>query len=241
MTGPVRRRTTADLVKGVDVSLRRRQDFANDNLNPLPPPPNSCHCPARCVLSAAPRARPVGVSARRGGLRPVLPACVGSPLPAMPPRTPCLPGHLAPVRPRQPTGPVRRGAGTGGLSRELAQALPEFQTILVDLSPAMLAEAAGHFLTEQQIPFHDCDQSSRSTFAGGAVSVVSLGTCCTVGAQPKAQLSNPDRLGSAARNSSESVSPISRVRQFRRRGCGRVRSGRSEPRPEVEQDRAGGR
>ena len=157
------------------------------------------------------------------------------------------------------------GAGTGGLSRELAEALPAVRPVLVDLSPAMLAEAAdmhhpraiadlaalpfpdaqfdvvmsawvietvddpravitellrvlrpggqliysfctrpgrrrdrwrtaplravvhalfaGHFLTEAQIPFHSCDMSSRSTFAGGAVTVVSLGTCCTVGRQ----------------------------------------------------------
>lgn len=155
------------------------------------------------------------------------------------------------------------GAGTGGLSRELAEALPSVRSILVDLSPAMLAEAAdlhdpraianlaalpfpnaqfdvvmsawvvetvddpravisellrvlrpggllvysfcsrpgrrrdrwrtaplrtvvhalfaGHFLTEAQIPFHDCDMSRRSTFAGGAVTLISLGTCCTVG------------------------------------------------------------
>lgn len=154
------------------------------------------------------------------------------------------------------------GAGTGGLSRELAKALPTVHPVLVDLSPAMLAEAAdlhdpralatlnalpfpsaqfdvvmsawvietvddpravitellrvlrpgglliysfcsrpgrrrdrwrtaplralvhaffaGHFLTEAQIPFHDCHMSRRSTFAGGAVTVVSLGTCCTV-------------------------------------------------------------
>ena len=155
------------------------------------------------------------------------------------------------------------GAGTGALSRELAEVLPAVRPVLVDLSPAMLAEAAGlhapraianlaalpfanaqfdvvmsawvietvddpravitellrvlrpdgqliysfctrpgrrrdrwrtaplravvhalfagHFLTEAQIPFHDCDRSSRITFAGGAVTVVSLGTCCTVG------------------------------------------------------------
>ena len=34
------------------------------------------------------------------------------------------------------------GAGTGGLSRELAAALPAVRPVLVDLSPAMLAEAA---------------------------------------------------------------------------------------------------
>lgn len=40
---------------------------------------------------------------------------------------------------------------------------------------------AGHFLTAAQTPFHDCDMSSRTTYAGGVVTVVSLGTCCTVG------------------------------------------------------------
>ena len=39
---------------------------------------------------------------------------------------------------------------------------------------------AGHFLDETQTPFHDCDTSSRRTYAGGAVTVVSLGTCCRV-------------------------------------------------------------
>ena len=39
---------------------------------------------------------------------------------------------------------------------------------------------AGHFLDDTQTPFHDCDVSSRRTFAGGAVTVVSLGTCCEV-------------------------------------------------------------
>jgi ubiquinone/menaquinone biosynthesis C-methylase UbiE len=39
---------------------------------------------------------------------------------------------------------------------------------------------AGHFLTEAQIPFHDCEFSSRTSFAGGAVTLVALGTCCTL-------------------------------------------------------------
>lgn len=39
---------------------------------------------------------------------------------------------------------------------------------------------AGHFLAEQQTPFHDCDRSSRRTFAFGAVTVITLGKCCTV-------------------------------------------------------------
>jgi ubiquinone/menaquinone biosynthesis C-methylase UbiE len=39
---------------------------------------------------------------------------------------------------------------------------------------------AGHFLAESQIPFHDCAVSSRSDFAGGAATLVSLSTCCTV-------------------------------------------------------------
>jgi len=39
---------------------------------------------------------------------------------------------------------------------------------------------AGHFLAEAEIPFHDCEVSSRASFAGDAVTLVSLGTCCTV-------------------------------------------------------------
>jgi ubiquinone/menaquinone biosynthesis C-methylase UbiE len=39
---------------------------------------------------------------------------------------------------------------------------------------------AGHFLAEAEIPFHDCEVSSRASFAGGAVTLVSLSTCCTV-------------------------------------------------------------
>ncbi len=39
---------------------------------------------------------------------------------------------------------------------------------------------AGRFLTEAQIPFHDCEFSSRTSFAGGAVTLVELSTCCTV-------------------------------------------------------------
>ena len=39
---------------------------------------------------------------------------------------------------------------------------------------------AGHFLAEAEIPFHSCEVSARTSFAGGAVTLVSLGTCCTV-------------------------------------------------------------
>jgi ubiquinone/menaquinone biosynthesis C-methylase UbiE len=39
---------------------------------------------------------------------------------------------------------------------------------------------AGHFLDDAQTPFHRCDVSHRTSYAGGAVTVVSLGTCCTV-------------------------------------------------------------
>jgi len=39
---------------------------------------------------------------------------------------------------------------------------------------------AGHFLADAEIPFHDCEVSSRASFAGGAVTLVSLGTCCRV-------------------------------------------------------------
>jgi ubiquinone/menaquinone biosynthesis C-methylase UbiE len=156
------------------------------------------------------------------------------------------------------------GAGTGALSRRLAQALPAVHPVLVDISPGMLARAgdlddprvlasvaslpfadgsfdvvmsawvietvdspsaavtemlrvlrpggmvaysfcsrparrrdrwrtgptravvhalfAGHFLREEQTPFHDCDMSRRSSFAAGAASVVLLGKCCTVDA-----------------------------------------------------------
>jgi len=41
---------------------------------------------------------------------------------------------------------------------------------------------AGHFLREEQTPFHDCATSRRSSFAAGAASVVLLGKCCTVAA-----------------------------------------------------------
>ncbi len=41
---------------------------------------------------------------------------------------------------------------------------------------------AGHFLREEQTPFHDCDTSRRSSFAAGAASVILLGKCCTVAA-----------------------------------------------------------
>jgi len=156
------------------------------------------------------------------------------------------------------------GAGTGALSRRLAQTLPDMHPVLVDISPGMLARAgdlhdprvvssvaalpfadstfdivmsawvietvdspsaavadmlrvlrpggllaysfcsrptrrrdrwltgptravvhalfAGHFLREEQTPFHDCDTSRRSSFAAGAASVVLLGKCCTVAA-----------------------------------------------------------
>jgi len=36
---------------------------------------------------------------------------------------------------------------------------------------------AGHFLREEQTPFHDCATSRRSSFAAGAASVVLLGSC----------------------------------------------------------------
>jgi ubiquinone/menaquinone biosynthesis C-methylase UbiE len=39
---------------------------------------------------------------------------------------------------------------------------------------------AGHFLREEQTPFHDCDMSRRSSFAGGAATVIVLGACCSV-------------------------------------------------------------
>jgi len=39
---------------------------------------------------------------------------------------------------------------------------------------------AGHFLAQEQTPFHDCGRSSRRTFAGSAVTVITLGKCCTV-------------------------------------------------------------
>ena len=41
---------------------------------------------------------------------------------------------------------------------------------------------AGHFLREEQTPFHDCAVSRRSSFAAGAATVVLLGKCCTVAA-----------------------------------------------------------
>ena len=42
---------------------------------------------------------------------------------------------------------------------------------------------AGHFLRDEQTPFHDCPTSRRSSFAAGAASVVLLGKCCTVAAE----------------------------------------------------------
>lgn len=39
---------------------------------------------------------------------------------------------------------------------------------------------AGHFLRDEQTPFHDCDMSRRESFAGGAATVIVLGKCCTV-------------------------------------------------------------
>lgn len=39
---------------------------------------------------------------------------------------------------------------------------------------------AGHFLRDEQTPFHDCDISRRTAFANGAATVIVLGTCCTV-------------------------------------------------------------
>ena len=43
---------------------------------------------------------------------------------------------------------------------------------------------AGHFLTDAETPFHDCGMSRRTAFAGGVVTVVTLGTCCSVGREP---------------------------------------------------------
>lgn len=40
---------------------------------------------------------------------------------------------------------------------------------------------AGHFLREEQTPFHDCAVSRRRSFSGGAATVVQLGRCCSVG------------------------------------------------------------
>lgn len=39
---------------------------------------------------------------------------------------------------------------------------------------------SGHFLRDEQTPFHNCDTSRRSSFAGGAATVIGLGKCCTV-------------------------------------------------------------
>ncbi len=39
---------------------------------------------------------------------------------------------------------------------------------------------AGHFLRDDQTPFHDCDTSRRNSFAGGAATVIVLGKCCSV-------------------------------------------------------------
>lgn len=38
----------------------------------------------------------------------------------------------------------------------------------------------GHFLREEQTPFHDCDTSRRSSFAAGVATVIELGTCCSI-------------------------------------------------------------
>ena len=51
---------------------------------------------------------------------------------------------------------------------------------------------AGHFLRDEQTPFHDCDTSRRKSFAGGAATVIVLGKCCTVeGAKARGQLPVP--------------------------------------------------
>lgn len=39
---------------------------------------------------------------------------------------------------------------------------------------------AGEFLPVERIPWHGCERSHRSRFAGGLTSVISLRTCCTV-------------------------------------------------------------
>ena len=59
---------------------------------------------------------------------------------------------------------------------------------------------AGHFLDETQTPFHDCDTSSRRTYAGGVVTVVTLGTCCRVPAPsgPARRRAGPGAVPAAA-------------------------------------------
>jgi ubiquinone/menaquinone biosynthesis C-methylase UbiE len=39
---------------------------------------------------------------------------------------------------------------------------------------------AGHFLRDEETPFHHCEISRRNSFAGGAATVIALGKCCTV-------------------------------------------------------------
>ncbi len=39
---------------------------------------------------------------------------------------------------------------------------------------------AGHFLTPEQTPFHDCSMSRRTSYANGAATVILLSACCTV-------------------------------------------------------------
>jgi SAM-dependent methyltransferase len=39
---------------------------------------------------------------------------------------------------------------------------------------------AGHFLREEQTPYHDCAMSRRSSFARGAATVIVLSKCCTI-------------------------------------------------------------
>lgn len=43
---------------------------------------------------------------------------------------------------------------------------------------------AGHFLRDEQTPFHDCDISARNSFASGAATVIVLGKCCTIAPLP---------------------------------------------------------
>ena len=54
---------------------------------------------------------------------------------------------------------------------------------------------AGHFLRNEQTPFHDCDTSQRNTFAAGAATVIMLGKCCTIQAAAAAP---PSRQGRTA-------------------------------------------
>ncbi len=57
---------------------------------------------------------------------------------------------------------------------------------------------AGHFLRDEQTPFHDGDISQRSSFAGGAATVIVLGKCCTIDmSRPTSNSSTPCATTSA--------------------------------------------